>query len=741
MSGGGGGSQTVGYRYYLGMHLGVCVGPVDALLEIRVGDRTAWSGNVTASGTIAINAPDLFGGEEKEGGIAGALDVMMGEATQMPNAYLSAKQSGPQPAYRGLLSFVWKQGFIGANNPYMKPWAQKVRRILKGWQGGVTAWYSTKAEIALPSGDKAMNPAHIVYECLTNADWGMGYPGAQLDDAAFRAAADTFHGEGLGLCLQWTRQNTIEAFLKIIMDHVGAVLSQDATTGLFVLRPIRGDYVVGSLPTLDESNIIALESYERPSTAEATNEVSVTYDDVATGKSGTVTVQNLAAITSQGGTVTKSMQYPGIPTASLAVRIAMRDLLAVSTPLARVRLKVNRQAYNLIPGSVFVLSWPKLGISSLVLRVLAANFGTLADGTISLDCAEDVFGLPAAGYAAQQPSGWSDPNNDPAPAAVRLVDEAPRYELARTMGASDFAGLAPDAGYLYTVAAKPTSDAIGYRIATRPGTSGAFSDAGADDFAPTGQLVATLAPGATSATLTNVVDGELIAPGTYAIIDAEIVRVDTINTTTGAITLGRGVLDTVAASHAAGAVMFFADGFSGTDGVERVDGDVMQAKILPRTGRGTLAEASAPEDTLTFDQRAFRPYPPGRVRIGGVAYPSTVTGPATVTWAHRDRTAQNLQGDETGSIGPEAGTTYNVRFYNDTTNALVASSLGQTGTSYTINVGGAFTARLELESVRDGLTSRQKHAIVFAYSKAVDDVVTETDDMMVTEAGDQITTE
>lgn len=741
MSGGGGGSQTVGYRYYLGMHLGVCAGPIDALLEIRVGDRTAWTGNVTASGSIAINAPELFGGEEKEGGIAGALDVMMGEATQTANAYLSAKQTGPQPAYRGLLSFVWKQGLIGANNPYMKPWAQKVRRILKGWQGGATAWYSTKGEITLAGGDKAMNPAHIVYECLTNADWGMGYPGAQIDDASFRAAADTFYAEGLGLCLQWTRQNAIEAFLKIIVDHVGAVLSQDPTTGLFVLRPIRGDYVVGTLPTLDESSIVSLESYERPSTFEATNEVSVTYDDVATGKSGTVTVQNLAAITSQGGVVTKSMQYPGLPTSALAVRVAMRDLIAVSTPLARVKIKVNRQAYNLIPGSVFVLSWPKLGISSLVLRVLEANFGTLTDGAITLECAEDVFGLPAAGYAAQQPSGWSDPNNDPAPATVRVIDEAPRYELARTMGASDFAGIAADAGYLYTVAAKPTLDATGYRITTRPGTSGAFSDAGTDDFAPTGQLVATLAPGATSATLTNIVDGELVAPGTYAIIDSEVVRVDSINTTSGAITLGRGVLDTVAASHSAGAVMIFADGYTGSDSVERVDGDVMQVKLRPRTGRGTLAEASALTDTLTFDQRAFRPYPPGRVRVAGTAYPSAVTGPAAVTWAHRDRLAQNLQGDETGNIGPEAGTTYNVRIYDNGTNTLVASALGISGTTYTINIGGAFTARLELESVRDGLTSRQKHSILFAYSKAVDDVVTESGDPMVTEGADQITTE
>src|SRR5690606_6533837 len=36
-----------------------------------------------------------------------------------------------------------------------------------------------------------MNPAHIVYEALTNPEWGLGYPPAVLDLASFTAAADT----------------------------------------------------------------------------------------------------------------------------------------------------------------------------------------------------------------------------------------------------------------------------------------------------------------------------------------------------------------------------------------------------------------------------------------------------------------------------------------------------------------------------------------------------------------------
>lgn len=54
---GGSKSQTVGYRYSLGMHLALCHGPVDAIREILVDRRTAWSvtaGSSSSGGGAAI---------------------------------------------------------------------------------------------------------------------------------------------------------------------------------------------------------------------------------------------------------------------------------------------------------------------------------------------------------------------------------------------------------------------------------------------------------------------------------------------------------------------------------------------------------------------------------------------------------------------------------------------------------------------------------------------------------------
>ena len=53
--------------------------------------------------------------------------------------------------------------------------------------------------------------------------------------------------------------------------------------------------------------------------------------------------------------VSQTRHYPGITSDNLAARVAMRDLAVISTPLAKVRLKVNRAAWNLYAGDVFKL--------------------------------------------------------------------------------------------------------------------------------------------------------------------------------------------------------------------------------------------------------------------------------------------------------------------------------------------------------------------------------------------------
>ena len=111
-------SVTIGYKYYLGAHRVICHGPVDSVQEIVVGDRTAWSGNVTASQQIYVNSPELFGGEKKEGVVQGYVDIMMGESNQGRNSYLQSKLGTVIPAFRGVLSLVLRKVYMCAMSPY-----------------------------------------------------------------------------------------------------------------------------------------------------------------------------------------------------------------------------------------------------------------------------------------------------------------------------------------------------------------------------------------------------------------------------------------------------------------------------------------------------------------------------------------------------------------------------------------------------------------------------------------------
>ena len=129
-----------------------------------------------------------------------------------------------------------------------------------------------------------MNPAHIIRECLTDKEWGMGYADADIDGVAFTAAADTLSTEQMGISLLWQRENSIEAFVQEIVRHIDAALYVDRRTGKFVLKLIRADYDAGSLITLGPNQIERVENYKRPAFGDLVNSVTVVYDDCQDGK-------------------------------------------------------------------------------------------------------------------------------------------------------------------------------------------------------------------------------------------------------------------------------------------------------------------------------------------------------------------------------------------------------------------------------------------------------------------------
>lgn len=476
---GKGSNATTGYKYFFGIHMGISRGPVDEILEVRVGDKTAWTGSATASTTISINAPELFGGDKQEGGIVGTADIMMGEATQTAPAGLVAMLGHALPGFRKMATMFFN-GQIASNSPYPKVWKHRVRRALKGWQDDAP-WYPEKAIITLTGVKdadtsesdltiKAMNPAHILYECITNSEWGRGLDPAEIDSASFAAAADTLYEEGFGLCLVWARRDNLKAFVQSVIDHIGAVIYSDRQTSLMTIKLIRKDYDPALLPIYTtDTGLLAISDAEVSSLGPAINEIVVEYTDPVSGNVRTANAQNLASLQATGGTFNSiKKQYPGIPTVELAQRIAQRDLRANAVALRRFTLTFDRRAWKIPPAGVFRISDVVRGISDVVVRVGRIDDGTLSDGTITITAIQDVFALPNASFNGNEPPNWVKPNNKPV-LKEHEAFEVPYFILKGSMTPADFDYLEDDAGFLGTVVAKPSDLSLAYNLHVKPG--------------------------------------------------------------------------------------------------------------------------------------------------------------------------------------------------------------------------------------------------------------------------------
>ncbi|WP_424931884.1 VWA domain-containing protein [Amaricoccus macauensis] len=558
-----------------------------------------------------------------------------------------------------------------------------------------------------------MNPAHIIRECLTNAIWGLGFGETEIG-ASFEDAADTLYAEGFGLSLIWQQDSSIEDFVHDVLTHIDASLFIDRRTGLWELKLIRDDYDPNSLPLFDETNVVDWGRLGRRTAAELCNSVTVRYTEAQTEETAAVSVTDPAAVQQLGEVIAATRDFPGLRVQSLAVRVAERELHALSAPLLSGEIVVNREGSSLNPGDVIRLrSEARLGGTDVLARISEVGHGDGRANGIRIALAEDVFALGSTPIAGGREPPRTDLTSRPRPLARRLVEEAPYWLLVRELGhAQADAALAEDstAGVLVAVAGRPAPDAESPQLWVDPGT-GPEQD-GVGSLAPSCLLAETLSddPEARELLVSDWVDIDEVAIGSLAGIGGELVRVDGVSESR--IWVGRGCLDTVPRAHAAGTPVIFFDAVAGIGTTDYTAGETVTARLLSVTGKGVLGWGSAPEDLVTFDQRAFRPLPVGRLQANGTYAPpagALLKDGVTLTWAHRDRLSQTspVIADYTAtSIGPEPGVSYavEIRWVDpETGDAIVPAATeidAGTGTSRVLSL-----ADVPVEDAPEGVTA------------------------------------
>lgn len=738
MGGKGSKSVTVGYKYFWDIQAGLGRGPVNEIVAITADKKTVFAGTegqISGNTSVYIDKRDLFGGDDTggEGGIRGTLDIMMGEQDQvMPPSVLNLL-TGLVPGFRGMVTTFFS-GLISCYSASPKPWSYRVRRTDKGWDKN-EVWYPEKALVLLENSQAqlddeskltpeqvanlrrihAMNPAHILVECATNRDWGRGLSLADdMDLDSYRIAADRLYDEQFGMCFRYNRQDSLDTFVQQVLDHVGAVQYGDLETGKMTLKLLRDDYVVNDLPLFTYDNgIIGVQDDDSSSADTASNEVTVTYHDPVTNSDGEVKAQNLGSIQSVG-LISSTVEYRAIPTHDLAARVAQRDLEMGAAGLTRLVIQFDRRGGILKPGSVFRVSLPDRNIVNMVLRVGQISEGE--DGALKLTVVQDVFGLPSTSYSSgEQPGGWTPPDQSARPVTDMQLVELPYVVLASTVSESELAYIKPGSGFVGIMASAPTSLSINYQIQSR--ASGAsFVERTQGDWTPSGILLADVGP------LNTVLSVSMPFPpavGDGAMVGSEIIRIDQVNVATSTITVGRACADTLPVAHAAGMpIRFYRDAIE-SDGQEYLGGEIIDVRLLSRTGTETLAANLAPIGSIAMAQRQYRPYLPGNIRVNGVRYPFTVAPAAsyTLTFAHRDRVLQadRLIDCTEGSIGPEPGVNYTVTLIRQDTSEAVWSQVVSTNTAelpYHTDGVDAAAHILTLSSTRNGTESLYRYQAI-----------------------------
>lgn len=644
-------SETIikGFRYNLGVQFAMSRGPVDSLERLWIGDvEIDIGGPIVADGDFTIDCPELFGGDELgSGGVIGTLRFHSGTTSQAVSSYLAnyQQEGGDTPRYTGTcyIAPTSENVYLG-NSTSIKPWAFELKRIPDGLSlGGIATINSADA-----------NPANVLYEILTDNEWGLGFDPATIDTSNFAAAGATLATEGNGFSYLLDRQISTAELLRLVEEQIDGIVYQDRTDGLWKINLARDDYDINLVPEITESNMENLVTFSRGSWEDTTNQVRIQFNDRADNYKVTYGLaQDSANIrVMQGTNVSVTRNMPGVKDATLANFIAWRTLRTLSYPLIKATVELNRIFYDVVPGDVIAFTNTELGLSKLPMRVQRINYGEPGRSKIRVDLIQDVFTAQAPSFGDPFGSGWEPPADSLLPflSDEQIAFEAPRGFVVRdpnTVGIQDklWAG------------ARRRGVEVGFTIRQRnaAGTpSGAFAETGeAYQLLRIGQLSGGLSIGTavptTSITMIPSPDSQSALESAFTdttdptdlgtelvnliVIDPggtneEWMLVSSAQTSGGNVQLNnvyRGAMDSVQRAHLAGEDIWlvFLGGNMSEDPIPATN--QVDVKLTPFSSTDEVEEASAVTINFTMDNRVRRPYPPSLITLDGTDWSSSTS--------------------------------------------------------------------------------------------------------------------
>jgi len=689
---------TVGFEYYIGIDLMLCRGDLETISPANAGIRRIWidddelrpaSAGWVDNGSFTINQPNFFG--EDSGGIVGTFTLFPGSINQIKSTYLEGvvDDSTLLPAYRGTAHLVMEQIYVG-NAPSLRPISIEMRRVPNG--------LNLTAAQSLIGGQEA-NPANVVYEIMTNTEWGLGI--TNINEAQLAATGVTLASEGNGYSRILDNPRQAASVLQEIEQQCDGFLVQNPTTNEWEFRLIREtDYPspVTAVPLFDESNMLSMD-FSRGAWSDTANQVKVQFTDRDKNYQPSFAVaQDMAnKIIQNNDDVISTENYPAVQDRSLANNLAWRDLRTLSYPLGKGTLRSDRSNYTLVPGDLVRITWPPYGLENFFARINRVSLGTEQANEILYDFTEDIFRTEVPSFGDPTDTLWNPPDQNPVDvAAARIISLPIGYQDVNTK--QQFGLLAVRGNTLQTE----------YRVyrffdPTLPITTQRSAhdlDSVISPFTPSGLLLnpVSISPGSPESYIDDSIiidsttdiqavnqtavlaDLDNPIPPNLALINDEWIFFESI-TDLGAgqyrlNNVHRGMLDSAPGNHAANdRVWFVSYGVGVLQGEPISTDDGISIWFMSTSGGGTQgAPDGSPEQgvqaviDITDTSNSLRyigPSAPIDVRADGVALGVAETLPDSfrLTWDNRlnsftDRSKAQNHGNESVSY------TYNVRVYH-----------------------------------------------------------------------------
>lgn len=411
--------QTVAYYYYFRMWVGLCI--------VADGVKQIWAGGYCLAPTVndssqeftdgdedlLVYAGYVFGGYEGEGGQYGLVYILFGDDTQVAPSAVTT-YFGDVPAARGIVTAYFHGEVSGypyywGTTRYPKWPSFSVKSTDKA-ADGTAIWNQSYANVA--STDDDFNPAHAIYEMITDPIIGRGQS-TSLIGTSFTTAASTLYSEGYGLSyILDTNKDQLQDDIDTICEIIDGFLYFDQDSGKYELTLARDDYDPDTLETFDESDFF-ISKWARHSPGKVPSTTVVHFMDRATNEPDSVTEDDIALLELQGGRpITQEYDYKGwICDRSVAVLVAAREQRQFSSMQATATLNCKRTMAHLNQGDVIKISYTPMQIVSIILRVVKIDRGDQNSGRVILEVVEDVYGTVYStfGTPAAPSSGDSSP--------------------------------------------------------------------------------------------------------------------------------------------------------------------------------------------------------------------------------------------------------------------------------------------------------------------------------------------